>query len=298
MLKIRWFVTFLGSLILLAACSSPAAPQPTLAPAATAAPTVPDAPKTATTATSAGPGLKLILPTYPDNTHLFYIELLQKSLEAAGVTYTIEYQKDLPQTRAVQMLDDGQLSLMWMLANADRDAKYTRVDVGLTNGLIGQRILLIPPEKEEIYASVQTLDDFRRLEKVGAFGKNWFDAQVWAANGLKYEEIDGEWRVIYNMVAEGNRGLDYFSRGFTEVVGDAAEHPNLKIESHLVLIYNRDFYYYLSSSAAPYKEVLQKALLQAQTSGLINELVQKYWANSFAKLNMDKRIKIELETPK
>lgn len=286
----RFITIFIGILVLVNACSSPTAPLPT--------PTAMEAPTPTGSAAAAGDGLKLVIPTYPDNTHLFYVELLEKSLDAAGVKYTEEFQKDLPQNRAVQMLDEGKLSLMWQLASAERDAKYTRVNVGLTNGLIGQRILLIPSDKEDVYAHVQNLDDFRKLGKVGGFGKNWFDAKVWKANDLKYEEIDGEWRVIYNMVAEGNRDLDYFSRGFTEIIGDAAAHPNLKIEEHLVLIYDRDFYYYLSSSAAPYKEIIQNALLKAKASGLIDELVQKYWAESFAKLNMDKRVKIQLETPK
>jgi hypothetical protein len=292
MFKPYRFVALLGAILFLSACSSPATPQPTAAPTST------ETPIPVTVEAPTAEGLKLVLPTYPDNSQLFYIELLQKSLDAAGVEYTTEFEKDLPQTRAVEMLDQGQLSMMWMLASAERDAKYTRVDVGLTGGLIGRRILLISPKQSETYANVQNLDDFRKLGKVGAFGKNWFDAKVWAMNGLAYQEIDGEWRVIYDMVAEGNRGLDYFSRGFTEIVSEAAEHPNLQIESHLVLIYDRDFYYYLSSSAAQYKDTIQDALLKAQTSGLIDELVQKYWVDSFAKLNMDKRIQIQLETPK
>lgn len=285
-------VSIILIVFVLVACSSSVTQQPTTTPTAT------EAPSAVVTEAPAAEGLKLILPTYTDNSHLFYIELLQKSLDAAGVAYTIQLEKDLPQTRAVEMLDQGQLSLMWQLANAERDTKYTRVNVGLTGGLIGQRILLIPADQSEIYAGVQNLDDFRKLEKVGAFGKNWFDTKVWAANDLAYQEIDGEWRVIYDMLAEGNRGIDYFSRGFTEILGEAADHPNLQIESHLVLIYDRDFYYYLSSSATAYKDTIQNALLEAQASGLIDELVQKYWADSFIKLNMDERIQIQLVTPK
>jgi len=291
MLKVRFFISILLiSLILLTACGSPATLEPTVVPSPTTAPV--------STPVPVEEGLKLILPTYTDNTHEFYIELLQKSLDAAGVKYTVELQKDLPQNRAVQMVDEGQLSLIWLLASAERDAKYTRVDVGLTSGLIGQRILLISPDKQADYANVQTLDDFRKLGKVGGFGKNWFDVKVWAANDLKYQEIDGEWRVIYDMVAAGNRDMDYFSRGFTEILGDALAHPNLQIEEHLVLIYDRDFYYYLSSTAKYYKGTIENALLKAKADGLIDELVQKYWADSFANLNMDKRVKIQLETPK
>jgi hypothetical protein len=292
MFKMRYFVILSGILIFLSACTSTAATQPTMQPTST------EAPIAVATEASTTEGIKLILPTYPDNSQLFYIDLIEKSLTAAGVSYTLEFEKDLPQLRAVEMLDQGQLSLMWLVASAERDTKYTRVNVGLTNGLIGKRILLIPSGQSAVYENVQNLEDFRNLGKVGAFGKGWFDVKVWEANGLPYQEIDGEWRVIYDMLAKGDRGLDYFSRGFTEIVGESTEHPNLEIEKHLVLIYNRDFYFYLSSSAAQYKDILEAALLKAQTDGLIDELVQKYWADSFTKLNMDARIQIELETPK
>lgn len=292
MFKLRLFVFWFSSLIFLAACGATATPQPTATSPSTAVPiSVP-------TATPSTAELNLVLPTYADNTHLFYIELLQKSLDNAHIPYTITLEENLPQNRAVEMLDQGQLSLMWLLASEERDSLYTRVNVGLTNGLIGQRILLLPPGQKEVYAHVKNLADFRDLGKVGAFGKNWFDTLVWANNDLPYQEIDGEWRVIYDMMAEGNRNIDYFSRGFTEILNDAHEHPDLEIEPHLVLIYDRDFYFYLSSSASPYKEVLEGALLKAQTSGLIDELVQKYWADNFAQLHLDQRIHIQLETPK
>ncbi|MBI3161322.1 MAG: hypothetical protein HYZ23_02370 [Chloroflexi bacterium] len=291
MFKICRVVALCGILILLVACASPAATQPTAPPDST------ESPIPAATEAPATEGIKLVLPTYPDNVHLFYIELIEKSLTAAGVPYTLEFEEDLPQLRAVEMLDQGELSLMWLVASAERDTKYTRVNVGLTNGLIGRRILLIPAGQGAAYENVQNLEDFRNLGKVGAFGKGWFDVKVWDANGLPYQEIDGEWRVIYDMLAKGDRGLDYFSRGFTEIVSEASEHPDLEIEKHLVLIYNRDFYFYLSSSAVQYKDTLEAALLKAQKDGLIDELAQKYWADSFTKLNMDARIQIELETP-
>ena len=64
-----------------------------------------------------------------------------------------------------------------------------------------------------------------------------------------------------------------------------------------MFIYDRDFRFYLSPSAAQYKDVLEDALFQAQESGLIDRLIRSYWADDFLELNFDKRVKIELETP-
>lgn len=241
--------------------------------------------------------ITLIFPTFEDNNQDYYIELTQKALEATGHHVNIETTGIIPQTRAIQMLEDNEVSILWLIQSAERDEQYTPVKVGLTNGLIGHRIFLIPSGEEDAYMNVTNLDDFRSLGKVGAFGKEWFDAKVWAYNDLSYVGIEGEWRVIYDMLAAGNRSIDYFSRGFTEIAVDAAAHPELAIESQLIFIYDRDFRFYLSASAAPYKDVLEEALTQAAASGLTDELIRQYWATDLETLNFDNRVKIVLDTP-
>ena len=156
---------------------------------------------------------------------------------------------------------------------------------------------MIPAGQDNIYSQIKTLEDFKALGKVGAFGENWFDIKVWIENNLPYTVVDGEWRNIYDMLAKGDRGIDYFSRGFNEVVVEAEAHPDLEIESHLMFIYDRDFRFYLSQPNAELKDVIEDALLQAQDNGLMAELIRKYWANDFSKLNFAGRVKIELDTP-
>jgi hypothetical protein len=72
----------------------------------------------------------------------------------------------------------------------------------------------------------------------------------------------------------------------------------LDIEERLVLIYNRDFIFYLSKPAAQYKEILEKALKQAKKSGLIDKLIHQYRVRDFNTLHLDKLIQIRLKIPK
>ena len=241
--------------------------------------------------------IELTFPTYPDGSEAYYYHLLEQALADAGYNAVIERTSPLPQQRAITMLENGQLSIIHLLQNEERDAAYIPIQVNITNGLIGHRILLIPPESQADYAKVQNIEDFRNLEKVGAFGKGWFDVQIWAANHLVYEEIDGEWRKIYEMLAREDRGIDYFSRGFTEIVAEAEAHPDLAIESDLVFIYDRDFLFYLTPSNAEYAPMIEDALQQAEASGLIDELIYQYWQDDFAKLDLENRTKIFLDTP-
>ncbi|WP_427982002.1 hypothetical protein [Agarivorans sp.] len=244
--------------------------------------------------------IHLRLPAYADNSHLYYHQLLERVLLSAGHQVTIEVPADnLPQKRAESMLRSGDLSVMWLLASKqrDQDPDLIAIKLGLTQGLVGQRILLVPPSEIDAYRSVTTLEEFRQLNKTGGFGKHWFDVAIWHANHLKAQEIDGEWRRLYKMVAKRSRGVDYFSRGFTEVVNEASLHPELAIEPHLILQYDSDFQFYLSASQTELAQTLTEALQQARANGLLQTAINDYWQKDFDLLNYAQRTKIKLFTP-
>ncbi|ARU58154.1 hypothetical protein OLMES_4137 [Oleiphilus messinensis] len=228
----------------------------------------------------------------------YFIELLEQALGAAGHTVSITTQGPFPQKRVMYLLENDKVSLMWLLRSPARDKRYTPVNVNLTNGLIGHRILLIPPDAQEAYRGIRNLDDFRKTEKVGVFGEHWYDTEIWRFNQLPFVISRGDWqRNVYRLIAAQNRGIDYFSRGFFEVMEESREHPYLHIEEHLVFIYERDFQLYLSKSFAQYKPLLENALKFARDSGLMAVLIHKHWADAFARLNLEQRTKIHLATP-
>lgn len=245
-----------------------------------------------------GDTLYLSLPSFNDNSHHYYHELIEKSVQAIGYEVIISTPyKHIPQKRTHTMLQHGKLSLMWYIESEERNKKYLPVPVGLTNKLIGKRILFIPEGKQFLYDSVQTIDDFRALKVVGAFGKNWYDEEVWNANSLQCMIIDGEWRTIYRLLQLEKKGIDYFSRGLTEIIPESKQHPSLAIEEKLVFIYDRDFIFYLSPDAKSYQPILAKAIQNAKESGLMDSLIQKYWGNTFTQLHYDKRVKLHLTLP-
>jgi hypothetical protein len=240
----------------------------------------------------------LKLPQYVDNSHQYYYELLEKSLDQIGVPLKIiPSEKPLPQKRAVAMFENRQLDAIWLIRSKERDALFVAVSVGLTNGLAGQRILFIPPGTQATYNGVKTLADFRDLKLTGAFGINWFDIKIWKHNVLNYHAVDGDWRKIYACVEKKMTHFDYFSRGINEIVAEADDYPNLAIEERLMLVYDRDFQLYLSAPAANHQPTIKKALLAARENGLIDSLIHKYWADIYTKIKPEDRIKIELELP-
>ncbi len=228
----------------------------------------------------------------------YFVDLLESSLKAAGHEVHINVLGNLPQKRMLYMMEQGKLSLTWLVQSAERDATMNPVEVGITNGLIGHRILLIPQGDQARYDGVDTLEAFRNLQLTGVFGKNWFDVAVWRHNNLPYQERDGGWQQkIYRQLAARDRGVHYFSRGFFEVVEEAKAHPYLDIEQKLMLVYDRDFRFYLSEQGKRYKPVLEASLLAAKRSGLMDRLVKKHWAEAFEVLKPESRQVIPLSVP-
>lgn len=243
--------------------------------------------------------VELTVPSLVDGNHLYYHELLERALTAAGhEVILISPTRHFPQKRIEGMLKNDEMSLYWMLATKDRDQLYTAVKVNLTNGMIAQRVILIPKGEQSTYDGVTNLEDFRQLGKIGAFGVNWFDIEVWKQNKLPYLIKDGEWRELYKIIATAQPPLYYFSRGINEVLSEHPSHPYLDIEKNLLFIYDRGYQFYLSKNAAKqYHQIIEEALEQAQKSGLMNSLIKKYWGHASESLQLKQRKRIYLETP-
>ncbi|WP_413700451.1 hypothetical protein ACLKMH_00710 [Psychromonas sp. KJ10-10] len=132
-------------------------------------------------------------------------------------------------------------------------------------------------------------------------GKGWFDVEIWKKNGLKYKESSGSWRSIFKMIPHG-RDYNYISRGVNEVLADSKQYPKLDIEKKLLFNYDHDCYFYLSKagnhSASQHQDVIEKAMIHAQKTGLIKRLIKKHWPQALDILNVDSRIEIHLDLPK
>ncbi|MBK7000292.1 MAG: ABC transporter substrate-binding protein [Rhodoferax sp.] len=254
---------------------------------------------TATTlsATCWAADIVLKLATQANGNHKYYHLLLEESLKAAGHTVKIEPEDNLPQPRIVSYIDEGKLTLHYFLQTKERDAKYVPVNHKLTQGLIGQRVMLIPKGDESVYTKVKSLEDLKASGKVAGLGKGWFDVSVWNESGLPVLEQGGEWKYLYKMIASKDRGIDYFPRGAIEILAEAKEQPSLAIEPNLLLVYPRDFIFYLSKPNALLQPILEAALKQAEKSGLQKKLIDEYFGPQIATLHLDKRTRINLKNP-
>lgn len=249
-------------------------------------------------AASAAP-LELRIAVVSDGHADYFIRLLEESLKLIGQPYHIQYVKDLPARRMWWMLGKGDINLFYGMQSKekDNDPQLVLVRNALTNGLIGQRVLLVRQADTATFAQVQSVADLKRTGLIAGFGAGWGDARIWKAAGLPLYEHAAPWNTIYAMVAAKNRNVDYLPRGVIEVLDEARLHPELVVEPRLLVEYRADFAFYLNASAASYRPIIERALKEAEASGLKARLIDETFGADIKALNLNRRLHLRLPSP-
>jgi len=242
--------------------------------------------------------LELRIPVVSDGHATYFIRLLEASLTLIHQPYRIHFVKDVPARRMWTMLGKGDINLFYGLQKRERDIDkdIVPVRIGLTNGLIGQRVFLIRPTDAASFAGVKSVSDLRQTRLVAGFGEGWGDVKIWNKAGLPLYEHTAPWNTIYAMVAAGNRHVDYLPRGVIEVMPEVRRHPELTVEPRLLVEYRGDFVFYLSGSAANYRPIIERALKEAEATGLKARLIEESFGPDIKALGLDRRIRLRLST--
>ncbi|KPF82828.1 hypothetical protein IP70_20580 [alpha proteobacterium AAP38] len=229
-----------------------------------------------------------------EGSHLFFHDVLKAAFQAENYPIELQGIAGPGKERYKMMLRNGDLDVMWMVRGAERDRQYVPVDFPLTGGLIGQRVLLIRPEDQAAFDQIRRLEDFARLGLVAGMGKDWLDVDIWRQNSLPVSGDITDWRLLFKMLAAGNRAIDYMPRGVSEVMADAQAHPELVIEKRLLLRYRRDSIFYLAPPVAHLAPVLLRGLRKVRDNGTYDRLVQKHYGHLKTELALDQRLILDL----
>jgi hypothetical protein len=226
----------------------------------------------------------------------YFIRLLEESLKLIHQPYHIHYVKDIPARRMWWMLGKGEINLFYGMRSKEKNRSEQLVLVrnALTNGLVGRRVFLIRRGDTEVFAQVRSVEDLKRTRLTAGFGAGWGDVKVWETAGLPLYEHAAPWNTIYAMVAVGNRHVDYLPRSVIEVLEEARSHPELVVEQHLLVDYRGDFAFYLTASAASYRPIIERALKEAEATGLKARLIDEAFGADIKLLNLNRRLRLPL----
>ncbi len=240
--------------------------------------------------------LELRIAVVSDGHADYFVRLLEESLKLIHQPYHIQYVKDIPARRMWWMLGRDEINIFYGMQSKekDNDKQLVAVRNGLTNGLIGQRVLLVRPSDTQAFLKVRSVGDLKQTGLIAGFGAGWGDTRVWKTSDLPLYEHAAPWNTIYAMVTAGNRHVDYLPRGVIEVLAEARAHPDLVVEQHLLLEYKADFGFYLSPSAAAYRPIIERALKAAEASGLKARLIDEAFGADIKALNLNRRLRLQL----
>ncbi|MGL4605451.1 MAG: hypothetical protein ACRCU9_15040 [Iodobacter sp.] len=240
--------------------------------------------------------LDIHLMSRRDQQHQYYHQLVLQSLQAQGHQVRVIPEPDMPLVRIYKQLENGGLSGHWLLQTAERDRQFLRVNIPLTFGLIGQRVLLVKKGESAAYAHIHNLRDLQLSNKRAGMAQGWLDVAIWKENHLPVYEQSGDWQVLYKLIGAKDRGVDYLPRGAIEAAVEIAQYPDLEIEPHLLLSYERDFVFYISPHYPKLRDQIEQALQAAQASGLQRRLFNQWLESEVKTLNLNQRSVIYLNS--
>lgn len=229
-------------------------------------------------------------------------KLLTNSLEELGYETNIKFSsEELGFERGFGALENGEIDLFWS-GNRDKlNDNIYYLDIPVTNNLLGKRIMLIPKGDAHCYSDIYELEDLRSSGKVGGFGRDWTDVEIWKKNKLPYfEKENGNWEAIFIMMAKKTRGIDYFSRGVIEIIPEMENivkknNYAIEIETNLLFQYNLDFLMYLNKKNDKKNEIIKEALEYARDTGLMEKVVKQHWRKNLEELNLKNRRVIHID---
>jgi ABC-type amino acid transport substrate-binding protein len=226
-------------------------------------------------ARGATPPLTLRLPN-PDayGAHgQFFIEVLKRALARTGEgeppPILVHAAPQLPRPRLRQMLQDGQLDLLWSTTTPEREAQALPVRFDLLKGTNELRLLLVRAADLPALRTVRTLDALRRL-RAGA-GTYWSDAQILRANGFTVETTP-KFDLLFRMLKAGR--FDFIPRTREEIDAELLLHADQGFAElpGLALQYRQPLYFFVARGKPQLAERLQQGLALAAADGSFDAL--------------------------
>ncbi len=199
----------------------------------------------------------------------YAVGALRIALEYMEGDYRVEVTTDpITQTRAIERLETDQMEVMWLASNREVEERLLPIRFPLLKGLLGYRIFIINPERQDRFDRVDSFEDLKQL--TFGQGAGWPDIEILESNGLEVITTSKYDNLFY--MVEGGR-FDAFPRGVLEPWTELAAHPDLPltVEENLVLVYTLPFYLFVSPDKPELAQAIHDGLDQALAAGRFDE---------------------------
>jgi hypothetical protein len=224
----------------------------------------------------------------------YALALLQLALDKAGSALHLQASaQSMEQSRALLELQQGHhVDVVWSMTSESREAQLLPIRIPIDKGLMGWRIALLPKAQAGRLQAIQNLAQLGQL--VAGQGHDWPDRQILADNGLPVVP-SASYDSLFQMLEAGR--FDYFPRALLEIGDEAAQHPNLSIDSHLLLHYPSASYFFVSPGNSSLAATLRRGLERALADGSFDRLFWQTYAEPLRRVQLPQRRILELHNP-
>lgn len=208
----------------------------------------------------------------------------------------VPYTEDITQNRGIQLLQSGEIDVVALGTNAEREAQMQPIRIDILRGIVGYRIFVIRAADQKRIAQM----DDQALRKQLIFGLNsqWADLPVMRTNGF-VTETSSSYENLFGMLA--NNRFDAFPRGLNEASRelDARKqtYPQLAVEKTKALYFPYPVYFWVKKGNTVLAEKIERGLKLALADGSFRKLFESYHATEIAKMKKEKRHVIRLNNP-
>jgi len=236
-----------------------------------------------------------------DNGGNYFTDLLQLILNASKLPDEVIQlhfnDKPLSQARWIAAVLLGiDNDVLWTMTNKEREKSMRAIRAPLLKGLMGYRLLVIRKGDEAVFASINTKEQLLTLR--AGQGIHWPDTDILHVNQFNVIEAIAK-ENLYKMLIV--KRFDFFPRGLTEInLEDGFITPkNLIVESHLMLHYPTDLYFFVNKKNTELATRLEKGWAIIQKNGEFEKffLAAERVQAALAVLKKRDRTVIELDNP-
>lgn len=225
------------------------------------------------------------------------LDLVMARTQAADETVRlVPLADEVTQNRGVQLLEAGDIDVIALGTNAEREERMRPVKVDILRGIVGFRIFVIRAADQ---ARIARMDE-AQLRTQLSFGLNsqWADLPVMRAAG--YTVVTStSYENLFGMLVAGR--FDAFPRGLNEAARELDErrqsYPQLAVEQSKALFFPFPIYFWVNKDNKALAQRIERGLKLTLEDGSFRRLFETYHAAEIASLKATKRQVVRLPNP-
>lgn len=233
--------------------------------------------------------------------HSYELELMELALFKADGDHTLTLVDpgSSNQTRLLAQLAAGseEFDVIFSGVSKERYESLTIVPIPLQRGLLGHRILISNEDSLPALQTVETFEDLKKI-RIGS-GTGWPDTEILESAGLNVSAAAYE--NLFTMTDKGR--VQGYARGvaepFAEVTKRSESHPNLRVDSSLMIVYPFDTFFFTGPEDQERADIILQGLERAYEDGSFMAHFNSHpnIQSVFEQAQIDNRLRFDIPNP-